>query len=255
MSKPPLILIAPDVDQRGPEFGDLSISLSFRYARAILDAGGLPLLLPPMLAREAIADCVSRSDGVLLTGGGDLEPRLYTKRLPRGLRRTVAVCPDGGQRDLRELVLIDEVFRQRKPLMGICRGHQLLNVALGGALLVDIAGQLPNALNHNQMDRKGEVVHEVGLTSDSLLAKLTGTLKLGVNSTHHQAVAQVAAPLRAVALSPDGVVEALEFKPAAAHFLPFLLSVQFHPERLADRSPEHRALFRAFTRACVLSRD
>jgi putative glutamine amidotransferase len=255
MSKAPLILIAPDVDQQGPEFGDLSISLSFCYARAILDAGGLPLLLPPTLAREALADCVSRSDGVLLTGGGDVEPHLHTKRLPRGLRRTVAVCCDGGQRDLRELLLIDQVFRQRKPLMAICRGHQLLNVALGGTLLVDIPGQLPNALNHDQMDRKGEVVHEVQLTADSLLAKIAGTLKLGVNSTHHQAVAQVAAPLQAVAVSADDVVEALEFKPAAAHFLPFLLSVQFHPERLADRSAEHRALFRAFMRASVLSRD
>ncbi|MGO9203184.1 MAG: gamma-glutamyl-gamma-aminobutyrate hydrolase family protein [Limisphaerales bacterium] len=255
MRRPPLILIAPDVDQQGPEFGDLSISLSVCYPRAILDAGGLPMLLPPTVEREAIADCVSRSDGVLLTGGGDVEPRLHTQRLPRGLRRTVTVCPDGGQRDLRELLLIDEVFRQRKPLMAICRGHQMLNVALGGALLIDIPGQLPKALNHHQMDRKGQVVHEVRLTPDSLLAKITGTVKLGVNSTHHQAVAHVAGPLRAVALSSDDVVEGLEFKPWAAHYLPFLLSVQFHPERLAQRSSEHRALFRAFIRACVRSRN
>jgi putative glutamine amidotransferase len=255
MSRPPLILVAPDVDEQGPEFGDLSISLSVSYARAVLGAGGLPMLLPPTVAREAIADCVSRSDGVLLTGGGDVDPRLHTQRLRRGLRQTVTVCPDGGQRDLRELLLIDEVFRQRKPLMAICRGHQILNVALGGALLVDIAAQLPNALNHHQMDRKGEVVHEVRLTPDSLLAKITGSVTLGVNSTHHQAVAQVAGPLRAVALSADQVVEGLELKPGAAHCLPFLLSVQFHPERLAARSAEHRALFGAFTRACVLSRD
>jgi putative glutamine amidotransferase len=255
MSRAPLILIAPDTDQQGPEFGDLSISLSECYPRAILAAGGLPMLLPPTVAREAIADCVGRSDGVLLTGGGDVDPRLYAKRLPQGLRRTVTVCPDGGQRDLRELLLIDEVFRQRKPLMAICRGQQILNVALGGALVVDISGQLPNALNHHQMDRKGEVVHEVRLTPDSLLAKITGTVRLGVNSTHHQAVAQVAGPLRAVALSADQVVEGLELKPGAAHWLPFLLSVQFHPERLAARSCEHRALFGAFTRACVLSRD
>jgi putative glutamine amidotransferase len=255
MSRAPLILIAPDVDQQGPEFGDLSISLSVPYARAILDAGGLPMLLPPTVAREAIADCVSRSDGVLLTGGGDVDPRLHTKRLPRALQQTVAVCPDGGQRDLRELLLIDEVFRQRKPLMAICRGQQILNVALGGALLVDIAGQLPNALNHHQMDRSREVVHEVRLTPDSLLAKITGTVRLGVNSTHHQAVAQVAGPLRAVAVSADHVVEGLELKPEAAHCLPFLLSVQFHPERLAGRSAEHRALLGAFTRACVLSHD
>ncbi len=255
MSRPPLILIAPDVDQRGPEFGDLSVSLSVAYPQAILDAGGLPMLLPPTVAPEAIADCVSRSDGVLLTGGGDIDPRLYAKQPPRNLRRTVTLCPDGGQRDLRELLVIDEVFRQRKPLMAICRGHQLLNVALGGTLVIDIPAQIPKALNHHQMDHKGEAVHEARLTPDSLLAKITGKVKLGVNSTHHQAVARVAGPLRAVALSPDGVVEGLEFKPGAAHCLPFLLSVQFHPERLAQRVPEHRGLFRAFTRACVPGRD
>ena len=255
MSRPPLILIAPDVDQQGPEFGDLSIALSASYPQAILAAGGLPMLLPPTVDREAIAECVRRSDGVLLTGGGDVDPRLHAKRLPQRLRRTVTVCPDGGQRDLRELLLIDEVFRQRKPLMAICRGQQILNVALGGTLLVDIPAQMPQALDHHQMDRKSEVVHEVRLTPDSLLAKITGRVKLGVNSTHHQAVARVAGPLRAVALSPDEVVEGLELKPGAAHCLPFLLSVQFHPERLAQRAPEHRALFRAFTRACVPGRD
>jgi putative glutamine amidotransferase len=255
MGRAPLILIAPDIEQHGPEFEDQSISLSVCYVRAILDGGGLPMLLPPTLAREAIADCVGRSDGVLLTGGGDVEPRLHTKEVPRSLRRTVTVCPDGGQRDLRELVLIDEVFRQRKPLMAICRGQQILNVALGGGLVVDIPGQVPNALNHHQFDRKDDVAHEVRLTPDSLLAKITGSLSLGVNSTHHQAVSEVAGPLRAVALSADQVVEGLELKPEAAHCLPFLLSVQFHPERLAPRSAEHRALFDAFARACVLNRD
>jgi putative glutamine amidotransferase len=243
------------VDQQGSEFGDLSISLSVSYTQAILDAGGLPMLLPPTVGREAVADCVRRSDGVLLTGGGDVDPRLHSKRLPERLRQTVTVCPDGGQRDLRELLLIDEVFRQHKPLMAICRGQQLLNVALGGTLLIDIPTQVPKALNHHQTDCKGEAVHEVRLTPDCLLAKITGMVKLGVNSTHHQAVARIAGPLRAVALSPDEVVEGLEFQPSAAHYLPFLLSVQFHPERLAERAPEHRALFRAFTRACVPSPD
>jgi putative glutamine amidotransferase len=255
MSRPPLILITPDVDQRGPEFRDLSMSLSMSYPRAILDAGGLPMVLPPTVAPEALADCVSRSDGVLLTGGGDVNPRLHAKRVSPRLRRTVSVCPDGGQRDLRELLLIDEVFRQRKPLMAICRGQQILNVALGGTLVIDIAAQVPRALNHHQNGPKGKVAHEVRLTPDSLLAKITGTVKLGVNSTHHQAVAQIAEPLRAVALSSDDVVEALEFKPEAAHCLPFLLSVQFHPERLAESAPEHRALFQAFTRACVRDRN
>jgi putative glutamine amidotransferase len=94
----------------------------------------------------------------------------------------------------------------------------------------------------------------VRLTRSSILAKLTGKQKLGVNSTHHQAVARVAAPLRVAAVSSDGIVESLELKPGGAKMLPFLLSVQFHPERLVDRYPEHQAIFRGFTEACVLSR-
>ena len=147
MSARPLILIAPDVARRGAEFGDLSVSLSVPYARAVEDAGGLPLLLPLTTSREAIADCVSRSHGVVLTGGGDVAPRLHTERVPKKLRHTVEVCPDGGQRDFRELLLIDEIFRQHKPLLAICRGLQILNVALGGTLLVNIPRQVPTPSN------------------------------------------------------------------------------------------------------------
>jgi putative glutamine amidotransferase len=126
----------------------------------------------------------------------------------------------------------------------------MLNVALGGTLVADIPSQVPGAINHRQMDRKNVVVHEAQLTRGSLLAKITGQDRLGVNSTHHQAVRRVATPLKPSAVSGDGVIEALELKPEAAHWLPFLLSVQFHPERLVSRHPEHRAIFQAFTRAC-----
>jgi putative glutamine amidotransferase len=155
---------------------------------------------------------------------------------------------------LRELLLIDEVFRQRKPLLAICRGQQILNVALGGTLAADILGQMPRAMNHRRMDRSSEIVHEVRLTPGSILAKITGRQKLGVNSTHHQAVARVAAPLKVAAISDDGIIEGLELGPGAAKMLPFLLSVQFHPERLVGRYAEHRAIFRGFAQACVLSR-
>jgi putative glutamine amidotransferase len=255
MPKRPLILVSPSMESKGAEFGDLSLSLSAPYQQALADYGALPLILSATASRELIADSVSRADGILLTGGEDVEPHLYGDGLPPRLRRTVHVTPDGGVRDLRELILIDEVFRQRKPLLAICRGHQLLNVALGGALIADIRQQVPRALKHSQMSRQSEVVHEARLTRDSLLATITGKQKLGVNSTHHQAIGRVAAPFRAVAVSSDGIVEGLELKPSAAGLLPFLLSVQFHPERLVDRYAEHRAIFRGFTRACALSRD
>jgi len=254
MSRPPLILVSPDVERKGKEFGDQSLSLSGRYQQALLEAGALPVAMPATTTPEMVAECVRRCDGVLLTGGDDVEPKLYAKGLPGPVRRTVSVTPDGGARDYRELLTINEVFRQRKPLLAICRGQQILNVALGGTLVADIPRQVSRALNHRRMDKRSEIVHEVRLTPGSLLSKITGGQKLGVNSTHHQAVGRVAPGLEATARSPDDVVEALELQPGAARWLPFLLSVQFHPERLADRYPPHQAIFRAFTRACLGNR-
>jgi putative glutamine amidotransferase len=149
------------------------------------------------------------------------------------------------------LVVIDEVFQQRKPLLAICRGHQIMNVALGGTLVMDIPSQRPNALNHGRTDLSHQVVHQVRLTTGSLLAKITGRRTLGVNSTHHQAVGRIAPPLKATAASEDGIVEGMELKPKLNGLLPFFLSVQFHPERLAARHSEHRAILEAFARACM----
>jgi putative glutamine amidotransferase len=250
----PIILLTPDVEEKGKEFGDLSSSLSGCYERALLEAGALPLTLPAVVSRKALAEYVRRSDGILLTGGDDINPQLYSKELPPRVRRTVDVTPDGGARDYRELVLLSEIFQQRKPLLAVCRGHQLLNIALGGTLVADIPSQWPGALEHRRLDRRDKPVHEVCLTSGSLLAKITGKAKLAVNSTHHQAIGKLAEPLRAVAVSPDGVVEGVELKPGAAGWLPFLLGIQFHPERLAGQFREHRAIFRAFARVCARGR-
>ena len=253
LKQAPFILISPNTEVKGDEFGDTSISLSETYQRAILAAGGLPLALSGIASPEMVAECVRRCDGVLFTGGDDVNPKLYTKRLSAKLLETVTIEP--GERDLRELMLIDEIFRQRKPVLAICRGHQIMNVALGGTLVVDIRTQFPQALNHRQMDKKGEVVHEVRLTAGSLLAKITGKQSLGVNSTHHQAIGRLAKPLRVTAMSDDGIVEAMELNPESAQLLPYFMTVQFHPERLAPRYPAHQELFNSFTRACVLNRN
>jgi len=255
MTAPPLILVSPNIEKKGDEFGDMSISLAETYQMALMGAGAIPVAMPATGARKAIAECVRRTDGVMLTGGEDVDPALYAERVPRKLRRTVTLTADGGARDLREVMLVDEVFRQRKPLLAICRGHQVLNVALGGTLFLDIRHQVPGAISHRRMDRRSEIVHEAHLTPGSLLAKITGRRTLGVNSTHHQAVAQPAGPLQVTGRSDDGVVEAMQLKPEAARWLPFLLSVQFHPERLAGRYAEHRAIFSAFARACARNRD
>jgi putative glutamine amidotransferase len=251
MTKRPLILVSASVEKRGVEFNDVSVSLSFKYEYSILQAGGIPFIAPSTTDRALLAEIIRRVDGVVLTGGDDINPDLYDEKLPRDVRRTVEQTPDGGGRDLREIILIDEIFRQRKPLLAICRGHQLLNVALGGQLIADIRRQVPGALNHQRSDKPSEFVHEAALTPGSMLAKITGKKVLGVNSSHHQAVLEPAEPLVAVARSRDGIIEAMELSRAAARQMPFLLSVQFHPERLTAGFAEHRKIFRRFIQACM----
>jgi len=122
-----------------------------------------------------------------------------------------------------------------------------------GGLIADIRRQVPGALNHQRLDKAGELVHEVSLTAGSLLARIAGkrVLRLRVNSSHHQAVLEPAEPLMATARSADGIIEAMELKPEAAQRMPFVLSVRFHPERLTERYAEHRAIFLRFVQACV----
>jgi putative glutamine amidotransferase len=242
--KPPLILISPSTQKRGVEFEDNSISVSNQYSMAIATAGGLPWIAPAIPSASLVAASVARCDGVLLTGGDDVQTELYASK------KTVSEPePD---RDLFELLLVEEAFAQRKPLFAICRGHQLVNIAFGGTLVVDIDLQIPGALNHRQLDRKNEVVHDAELTTGSLLANIAAHRKLGVNSSHHQAIAELADPFAVTARSEDGVVEAMELKPGVAD-LPFFLAVQFHPERLYARHREHLRLFQQFVRACALS--
>lgn len=237
------------MQKAGAEFSDRSLSLSNRYALGLTAAGAIPWVVPNVPSHDLAAEVVRRADGVLLTGGDDVQPRLYVSRLAARLRRTVS--PPEPERDLFELMVVYEVFRQRKPLLAICRGLQVLNVALGGTLVVDIPSQVPGALNHRCMDRKDQIVHEVQVTPGSGLAQITGRTTLGVNSTHHQAAGRVARMLKVTARSADGIVEGLELGPGAETVLPYMMAVQFHPERLSARHPEHRMLFESFVAACA----
>jgi putative glutamine amidotransferase len=252
MRQAPLILITPCQEKRGTEFCDRSLSLSAPYYEAVAAAGGLPWVLPCLPREDLVSESVRRCRGVLLSGGDDIKPELYRARLAPALRRTLS--PPDPERDLVELWLIREVFRQRKPLLAICRGHQLLNVAFGGDLIVDITRERPSAVNHRRLDRKDRFVHDIALAPGSVLADAFGRGVARVNSTHHQAVARPAPGLRATAVSRDGLVEAMELAGPNAGALPFLVSVQFHPERLIHRGIEFLRLFETFVQACRTAR-
>jgi putative glutamine amidotransferase len=251
MNDRPTILVSPSTERKGAEFADASISLSNRYTEAVITGGGLPQILPSTKSRAVVAEFVRRSDGVLLTGGDDIQPHLYAKDLAPDLAGKV-----GGiepERDAWEQLLVEEAFEQGKPILGICRGHQMVNVALGGTLIVDIATQVPGALQHKQMERKSDPVHEIAIKPGSLFARLTGMEKIAVNSTHHQAIGRIAEALHVTAASSDGIVEVVELKDESR--LPFFLTVQFHPERLLDRYKTFLKIFESFVEAARQNRS
>lgn len=252
--QPPLILIAPQTTQAPSSSGGLQSGLSQSYAAAIRAAGGTPLILSCLVEEGYVREALAVADGILLTGGDDVGPELYAPKMSQKLRSTLTL--DGPERDAFELLLIQETFRRRIPLMAICRGMQILNVALGGTLIADIPSEVPQAtINHRRNDAKESIVHEVSITPGSLFARAAGCLEMGVNSTHHQAVGRMAKVLQPSAVSRDGIVEGMELGSAHMDVLPYLLAVQFHPERLWARYHEHLELFRSFTAACQRNRQ
>lgn len=208
------------------------------YVYAVLQAGGAPVLLPSMLAEEGWESVYARLDGLLFSGGADLAPDLFHGQ-PHP--RIYGVDP---LRDSVELSLFRAAMWDGKPLLGICRGIQLVNVALGGSLYTHLADQFPGALDHDYPGHLRTVlVHEVRLQAGTRLADICGKNILNVNSLHHQGLKETANGLRIAAYAPDGLVEAVEL---SEH--PFALAVQWHPEWLTDQQPM-RNLFQAFVQA------
>lgn len=252
MHTAPLILVTPSTEEKGAEFYDYSLSLSQTYLDSVTGAGGLPLVLPCAPSPKLIAEYVRRCDGVMITGGDDIQPELYYPNVPPALRKTVG--RNDPVRDLLETLVVKETFAQQKPLLAICRGHQILNITLGGTLFVDIPSQVNTSINHSRLKHKDKVVHSVQLEPDSLIRGIFGRETIEVNSSHHQAVDQVAKPLRVTGRAPDGVIEALELRAEDVGLMPYLLGVQFHPERLVRGYPEYIEMFRSFTEACAVHR-
>lgn len=245
MSDRPLILVTGCYDSRGSEFGDASISLSNRYTDAILAAGGLPIVFPVSGREKDVEDYLSRVNGVMLTGGEDLYPELYCGELPLAVAETVR--PGSRTRDMLEVAVIRAAVTRKMPLLAICRGHQVLNVAFGGRLVADIRLEMTAAINHRDGDLGCRLMHALEVEPDSVAAQLFGKSGVRVNSSHHQAVVDVAEGLRPTARTSDGIVEVLEIDDSD---LAFGMSVQFHPERFQDQNAGYRRLFERFVNAC-----
>lgn len=241
----PLIGIPCRHDTSGKYQGSPINAQSEAYLTAIGNAGGIPFLIPLGLAEPALRKLYDLADGILLSGGGDIEPSLY-KHAPHPSESDVQ--PD---RDALEIMLCRWAAENRKPLLAICRGIQVMAIAANGTLIQDLPSQMPQADKHNHryLDENGhkieDLVHSIQLETGSTLNQILGTNRLTVNSMHHQAVEHMPEPYTVVARSSDGVVEAVEL---SGH--PFFCGLQWHPEVLTERQEAARQIFRAFIAAC-----
>ena len=215
-------------------------SVGETYTRAIHRAGGIPVIIPPLMEEADWSGLLDRLDGLLLSGGEDIAPDAYGQ-MPSSWTGYV-----DEERDRSELGLVRRWLARGKPLLAICRGHQILNVALGGTLLQDIAAELPDALEHAYLPghRMEVAAHTVKVTPKSQLASILGGAAFSVNSAHHQAVAQAGRGLVIVAEASDGVIEATEMTGDS-----FCLSVQWHPEAMLRISADMLPIFEEFVRA------
>ena len=239
--RPPVIgitctFLPPQTEETPPRFGQ-----NQSYIHAADKAGAAPLLIPLLTDKDQLRQLFDLLDGLLLPGGEDVDPAQYGQPPHENLRQVSPL------RDATELTLARWAMEEGRPLLAICRGIQVLNVALGGSLYQDIQSQLPQAQNHDWFPGypRNHLSHPVQVAPDSRLAGILGTTTLSVNSLHHQAVQDIAPGLEAVAWSPDGVCEALE---APGH--PFALGLQWHPEELVDDDPRAQQIFDAWVEAC-----
>ncbi len=208
------------------------------YLDGLQEAGALPLVFPFTRDRAEIGQLASLCAGFLLTGGQDVSPALYHQTPLAGLTEC---CP---KRDEMETLVLEEALRTDKPVLGICRGLQFLNVFLGGTLYQDLPSQHPSSVVHRQRAPYDRPAHPVALVPFSPLQKCLGTETLPVNSCHHQAVRDLASGLEAMAFSPDGLAEAF-WRPQSR----FLWAVQWHPEFSFRTDPNSLRIFRAFVSA------
>ncbi|MEO5974507.1 MAG: gamma-glutamyl-gamma-aminobutyrate hydrolase family protein [Ilumatobacteraceae bacterium] len=231
----PLVLLPGRLSPEAKGVREAAIASGRRYSEAIARAGGIALTVPPLESTLAhIKSLVERADAVLLHGGGDLDPTLYDQQTT-----TETVYGIVAEHDALELAIVRAAIAIDKPILAICRGIQVLNVALGGTLHQNLLDTVADSESH------WNIYHSVDLVEGSRVAKAMGTLQpSGGHSYHHQSIDRVAADLQIVAKSDDGVIEAVEHRTAT-----WVVGVQWHPEDDAATDEQQQGLFNALIAA------
>lgn len=215
------------------------ISSPEAYIQAVSKVGGIPVLIPLGLPEDQLFTISSRLDGIIFSGGGDIDPILF------GGEPHHEVSSVDSDRDRVELQLVQNVLQNRTPFLGICRGIQVVNVALGGTLYTHVPDQLPGKVHHPHMDEypRDFLAHEVQIQPGSQIFEIMGQHVTMVNSLHHQGIDLLGDDLQATAHAPDGLIEGIEMND-----YPFGIAVQWHPEWLIKQAPM-RALFQSLVQA------
>jgi putative glutamine amidotransferase len=238
--RPVIGITCGEVHNKIEPWSPVTFGQSRTYIDSIIAAGGVPLLLPltddPLLL-QTYSDII---DGLLLAGGNDLSPELCGQPVPADQEYSAL-------RDACELALLRQALDQRKPILGICRGMQLLNAQYGGTLYQDIAAQVPGSLDHNastKLKTLVDVSHTLRLQPDSKLAGILGRQPIGANAHHHQAIDQLGDAITATAWASDEIIEAIELAD-----YPYAIGLQAHPESLTVIEPRWAKLFASFVAA------
>ncbi len=209
--------------------------LGHDYIRAVINNGALPILIPFTQDKKLLLQYIDSIDLLLLPGGDDIDPALYNEK-NNGLSLNVST-----ERDLMEFYLLEKAFEKKIPVLGICRGCQVINVFMGGTLYQDLEAENIGFIDHVNSSREtGLLSHDVNIEKGSFLYSMYNSVKIQVNSRHHQAVKKAPHGLTVSAFSDDGIIEGIESKSMK------VLGVQWHPENLIDLGQEFNSLFRNF---------